>query len=282
MKKPARPISSSQRWPMMSKQFRELPPNAQRGSKPRCHLLTNGPRAQVAKRLSALIEPWGNVAPTDRWMPAGFGECAEAQLHTTADLLPSAVCADLGCWWLPNGRPDARTPNWDVASTCTVNGSLGLLLIEAKAHDEELIKEAAGRRLEAKDKGDQAARQASHDTIGAAIEEARAGLSAATGLPWRISRDSHYQLSNRFAWSWKLAMLGYPVILVYLGFLKADEMTDKGKPFATSADWDKLVRDHGASVVPPETWNREWSVASVPLVPLLRSVEQSLDTERPS
>ena len=282
MKKSAKPVNSSQLLPMMSKQFRELPPNAQRGSKPRCHLLTYGAREQVAERLSALIEPWGSVAPTDRWMPAGFDECAEAQLHTAADLLSSAACSDLGCWWLPNDRLDARTPNWDIASTCMINGSPGVLLIEAKAHDEELIKEAAGRQLEGRDKGDQAARQASHDTIGAAIEEARAGLSAATGLPWQISRDSHYQLSNRLAWSWKLAMLGFPVILVYLGFLKADEMTDKGKPFATAADWGKLVRDHGAGVVPPEIWNREWSVASQPFVPLLRSVAQSLDTARPS
>ena len=38
-------------------------------------------------------------------------------------------------------------------------------------------------------------------------------------------------MSNRFAWAWKLASSSVPVVLIYLGFLRADEMRDKGKPF---------------------------------------------------
>ena len=32
----------------------------------------------------------------------------------------------------------AKTPSWDIASTCTVSGMKGLLLVEAKEHSDEL------------------------------------------------------------------------------------------------------------------------------------------------
>jgi hypothetical protein len=44
---------------------------------------------------------------------------------------------------------------------------------------------------------------------------------------WTLSRDSHYQLTNRFAWAWKLASMGVPVVLGYLGFQGAAEMKDR-------------------------------------------------------
>jgi len=263
----------------MSSLLNKLPRNARRGSKLRCHLLTHGNREQVAERLTASITQWGHVAPTDRWMPAGFDMLAEAQLHTATNLLDPAVCNALGRWWLPNDQLDARTPNWDVAPTCTINGLPGLLLVEAKAHDKELLKEAVGRKLETKAKGDQAARAASHVTIGTAIDEARAGLTAATHLPWQISRDSHYQLSNRFAWSWKLADLGVPVILVYLGFLNANEMKDQGAPLASATEWDALVKKHGTSVVPEAAWDAEWLVNGTPFVSIIRATTQPLAPE---
>ncbi len=62
-----------------------------------------------------------------------------------------------------------------------------------------------------------------HAQIGRAISEASLGLKD-TMDGWNLSRDSHYQLANRFAWAWKLASMGVPVVLVYLGFLGAAEM----------------------------------------------------------
>src|SRR5207302_415664 len=115
-----------------------------------------------------------------------FEDISEAQLHTAVGLLSKAMCDALGCWWLPEGRMDARTPNWDIASTATIQGRLGLMLVEAKAHDTELLKEAVGRSLEARDSGDQEARAASHSTIGTAIDQARVGLCASTGLTWQV------------------------------------------------------------------------------------------------
>lgn len=50
------------------------------------------------------------------------------------------------------------------------------------------------------------------------VEEAPIALGAS--LPGiRIGCDQHYQLSNRIAFGWKLATLGIPTAIVYLGFL---------------------------------------------------------------
>jgi hypothetical protein len=46
-------------------------------------------------------------------------------------------------------------------------------------------------------------------------------LRGPRSCPFHISRDNRYQMSNRFAWSWKLASVGVPVVLVYLGFVGA-------------------------------------------------------------
>ena len=261
----------------MSILLERLGQRERRGSKPRCHLLTHGSPDIVAKRLTALVAPFASVAPSDRWMPLGFAALEEAQLHKAPRLLSPELSKTLGDWWLPAGRQDARTPNFDIASTCKVDGVPGLLLVEAKAHTGELVKEAVGRRLAA---SDSAAREASHMTTGVAIESARQGLEAATNLIWRISRDSHYQMSNRFAWSWKLAQLGVPVVLVYLGFLHAADMSKAGEVlFADAGTWDALVRSHSAPLFPAEIWGRRWSVGGLPFIPLIRSLEMALDKE---
>jgi hypothetical protein len=66
--------------------------------------------------------------------------------------------------WLADPRPTSRTPNWDIASTCTIDGRKGLLLVEAKAHRPELTEE--GKRVN----DDISA--ANHERIGVAISEA--------------------------------------------------------------------------------------------------------------
>lgn len=50
----------------------KLSARAQRGSKPRCHRITQGTRDVVADRLTALIHDWGIVSKSDTWMPLGF------------------------------------------------------------------------------------------------------------------------------------------------------------------------------------------------------------------
>jgi hypothetical protein len=189
-------------------------------------------------------------------MPVGFEDLEEAQLPQAPRILAPELGRQLSEWWLPTDRQEAKTPNFDIASTCSVDGRPGLLLVEAKAHDQELIKEASGRRLGADSPEE---RKASHGPIGDAINLAREGFEQATGLKWRISRDSHYQMSNRFAWSWKLTQLGIPVVLVYLGFLNAHDMESNGRrPFSDYESWATLVRSHSDALFPSEVWDRVW------------------------
>lgn len=58
-------------------------------------------------------------------------------------------------------------------------------------------------------------------------------------------------MSNRFAWSWKLTELGIPVVLIYLGFLRATEMADRGSAIVDEADWRRQVLSHSAALFPP-------------------------------
>lgn len=223
-----------------------------RGSKPRCHLLTHGPRDEVARRLSGLLNGVATVSEQDKWMPCGFEQLDEAQLHRTPNLFPQDrnLCNELHQWWIAVRRGRQTLPSFDIASTCQVGGKPGLLLVEAKAHVAELAMESGGKRLRAKcsDNSFQ-----NHMKIGAAIAEAAAQLQRATGWPWAISRDSRYQMSNRFAWSWKIASMGVPVVLMYLGFLNACEM---GVPFPSPEAWEEAVYQHASGFVPFHAWNR--------------------------
>jgi hypothetical protein len=199
-----------------------LKANQRRGSKPRCHGLTND-AVRRAAILTALIAPWGAVSADDVCMPDGFREMDEVQLHRSSRLLLdlNITGAALTSWWPAVGGPGATTPNWDIACTSTVDGQQGVLLVEAKAHHRELGEEEAGKRLKPPFS---AAALRNHVRIGACIEEASIALASETGRPWALARDHHYQMSNRFAWAWKLTELGVPVILVYLGFLGCDDM----------------------------------------------------------
>jgi len=262
----------------MSILLERLKANQRRGSKPRCHLLTHGSPDAVAARLTALIAPFAVVAPTDSWMPQGFEDTDEATLPEAERLLPPEVRLELKRWWLTVATNNTRTPNWDVAGTCTIEGRTGIVLIEAKAHAQELIKEGTGRKnIEAPVSG--SARR-NLLRIDWAVRDASAALSEETGLTWALSRDWNYQMSNRFAWAWKLTELGIPVILVYLGFLKAYDMSKPGEvPFADAGTWEALVRSHSAPLFPGEVWNRPMSVNGVPLIPLIKSLELSLEQD---
>lgn len=252
--------------------FTRLPRRAQRGSKPRCHLLTHGSAEEVAARLTGLIAPWGCVDPQDHRMPQGFECLKEARLGEATGLLNEDICHALRSWWLAKPTPRANTPNWDVASTCTIEGKKGLLLIEAKAHDEELRIEEKGKPPSTTENG-----QRNHERIGTCILSASVALTSATGLQWNLSRDRNYQMSNRFAWAWELTELGISVILVYLGFLNADEMHDRGKPFVDGADWQQLVRTHSQRLFPLAIWDHQWKINGQTFVPLIKAIEWPLN-----
>lgn len=183
------------------------------------------------------------------------------------DLLTDEIRRELQEWWLLKGRGTAKTPSWDIASTCTVSGRKGLLLVEAKAHTEELAK------------GDRCgAGPVNRKRIETALKEASAGLRKATGGRWRLSAGHRFQLANRFAWSWKLATLGVPVVLVYLGFLDAVEMADKNtRLFASDDDWTNALLEYCRETIDTTCWERTLDVEGTPLLPLMRTDSQPFE-----
>jgi hypothetical protein len=224
-------------------------------------MLTDGDRRFVARRLGELIHPYGVVdASRHIWMPKGFAQPQEAKIGETDGFLSAEHQEGATSWWLVH-RERANTPNWDIACTATIDGREGLILVEAKAHCSEL-------HVEGKPPGN-----ADNDRrIRDAIREADMGLNAI--LPgWHLTADSHYQLCNRFAWSWKIATLGIPVILVYLGFLNANEMADIGQPFRSTDEWVNAVRDHARSVVPENAWERSLDIDGTPARALIRALD---------
>lgn len=261
------------------KRFPELDDDEQRGSKPRCHLFTDGTRVEVAGRLTALVKPYGSVSRAHNWLPIGFDDVEEVQLHKPNGLIGAEASRELEDWWFETRGGSGLV--WDLASQCVIGTGRhersGILLVEAKAHTKEL--KSAGKKL----KGNaSAASRRNHEHIGRAIGKANLGLASLTGKQgWALSRDDCYQMANRFAWAWKLADLGMPVVLVYLGFLNAVEMSDLGDPFREHADWVECVKAHAKHKVPDDAWDRDWTMPDgALLVPRIISVRQSLTSVR--
>jgi hypothetical protein len=241
-----------------------LPEKERRGSRLRCVLLTDSSGEEVARRLTALVSPHAQVQPDHHaWQPKGWEDPAEAKLGKMAPFLSPEHRETISRWWLV-ARQRANTPNWDIVSQAKIEGQEGLILVEAKAHDKEL-------KTEGKRPGN-----AENDVrIGTVIREASDSLNGI--LPgWNLSRDSHYQLANRFAWTWKIASLGVPVILVYLGFLCAKEMSDQGQPLASEETWADVLRGHAQGIVPGAAWGERVCVQGTPMRAMIRSVRWDL------
>lgn len=243
-----------------------MPMSEFRGSRKCCLSLTEGAPEAVATRLTDLSQPFAAVQSSNLvYFPKGFGNPEEAKLGETEGLLSDEHREEATAWWLAvrehNGYR-ANTPNWDVASSCAIQGRRGLLLIEAKAHSNELHSD--GKPKKSNEENDA--------RIRSAIAEANEALNAV--FPgWSLSAASHYQLCNRFAWAWKVASLGVPVILIYLGFLNVEEMRNQGRPFKSDDDWIKAVHDHSKGIVPRAVWGRALDVSGSPLIPLIRSCD---------
>jgi len=232
------------------------------GSKFRCLALTGMADEAVAETLTRLITPVGEVrADRDKWMPRGPRKPVEAKLRDEEnDFLDADQRKALTEWWLSIPR-GANEPNWDIVSTCHIGNKRGLLIGEAKAHAGEL-----------EDCGKAAGNTDNHDQIGMAIEQTNIGLATASGLDgWNLSRDRCYQLSNRFAWAWKIASLGTPVALVYLGFLNAVDMGES--IFRSHDEWKARVLEHSRGLVPEGAWENSIDVNGTPLYATIRSLE---------
>jgi hypothetical protein len=168
-----------------------LPRDERRGSRARCILLTHGSNEDVAHRLSALAAPFVIIDPNcHHWMPRGFAEPREAILGDAPLLLSAKNRRKITEWWL--AVQGGGTPTWDIASTATINGTEGLLLVEAKAHFREMKLDGMAPSRHA----------ANNDSRQRACREATSALNSV--LPgWSLPTERHFQVSNRFAWAWK-------------------------------------------------------------------------------
>ncbi len=138
-----------------------------------------------------------------------------------------------GGWFIS----EAPTPNWDLVVACDFVGKPGLALIEARAHEGEL--DWAGKRPPERSVNS----VANHDRIGLAIGEACSALDhIVPGV--RISRDTHYQLANRVAYSWKLASMGVPVLLMSVGFTGGGGIADVGPPLRDDSHWRSVMHSY--------------------------------------
>lgn len=240
-----------------------------KGSRPRCVLFMDGEREEVTNRLTNLVgRPDVLVSPTDTWMPCGKSAPDEVELDKADGLLLPEIQQELRQWWLAVRIRTTRTPVWDIASKCSIKGKKGLILIEAKAHDNELKKE---------DKS--GSKGANRKSITHAFDEANYNLHSATGGCWNLSLAPRYQLSNRFAWSWKLASLGIPIVLVYLGFLNAQDMACDSPIFESKEDWKRVLKKYSKNTVDNTCWEKRWDFAA-PFIPIIRSYYQPFDPNK--
>ncbi|MCJ2165598.1 MULTISPECIES: hypothetical protein [unclassified Pseudodesulfovibrio] len=205
-------------------------------------LLDSGRFAVVMSNI--LGEHGVHVVEGDTQRPQGYADSEE----WTVRRFCAEHCKDrfdfarFDAWWVPDRY---RNPQWDILSTCTIDGTPGLLLVEAKANDQEL--DWNGKPLSPK-ASDQS--KENHHIIGQCIEEANSALNQI--LPgFSISRDTHYQLSNRIATAWKLADCGLPVALLYLGFTgDAGMRTPTRQPLIDRDHWLRLMGAYLHGVMP--------------------------------
>lgn len=231
-----------------------------RGSRLRRLKFTDGAKADVARRITEIVSPHATVGPDDFYMPRGIAEPQEAKLGKACEFLSDKDRERVTSWWLAN-RNRANTPNWDIVSTAEIGSVKGLVLIEAKAHPNELKTDdkCCSRNPD------------NRDCIKGAILEANHYLN--TILPgWSLSAQTHYQLSNRFAWEWKVASLGIPVVLVYLGFQNATEMKDRGSPFKTGGDWESAIKVYTKGIIRESAWENPLFVNKTTIYALIRSI----------
>lgn len=180
------------------------------------------------------------ITEYDNWIPKSLQLDKEAELKTFLKYnFTPQLSSDIVEWWL---HKDAKTPNWDLISTCTIDGKRGLLLVEAKAHYGEL--ETSPKRPPSTSDDS----KLNHDKIDKAIKQANDAINEKVeGVA--ISRDKYYQLSNRVAHAWWLADKGIPVVLLYLGFLNCKDMDNgKNKLFKTDQDWQTSFIEHAKQV----------------------------------
>lgn len=238
-----------------------------RGS--RKHILDWTSHPDFLRQFENLIGlPECSIAHSSAWQPRGFKEPDEACIEDCGDrFIPGVDCwNDLSSWWLCHRR-GANKPNWDLIVAGKLWGQPGLVLVEAKAHENEL--DWGSKRSPRKTSENSLE---NHEHIGHAIAEASSSLDKIVqGV--QLSRDSHYQLANRVAYSWKIASMGVPVLLVYLGFTGDAGIANVGVPFKDNEHWQSVMRAYTDGVLPEGFTERRIPCGKADMYMIIRSME---------
>ena len=188
------------------------------------------------------VRPSGRVAPKEFYLPQFCTEFCQGRFNFTP----------LVNWWVPSPW---RPPTWDLISTCEVNGKFGIVLVEAKAHENEF--DWGGKSLKPHPS---LGSKRNHSQISGCIREVQMALQPAFDGQFGLSIDSHYQLTNRVAHLWKLATCGIPVVLVYLGFVGDSGI--EASYFRNDEHWQRAMGGYAQGVVPHLFFNSFHSVAN--------------------
>jgi hypothetical protein len=248
----------------------------EKGSKYRCFLLSISKNKEIVKFLNEFISSPDEVTDKDCWQPNANGNPGETTLTNLSEFLSDENNIDLRNWWLDPGIARGKLPTWDFVSSYTSNeNQKGLILIEAKAHNREFNTTS--------DKCGSQSKQHS-SSISEAVREANYGLNNLKQFQnesnedeFKLKIEKAYQLSNRFAFAWKLANEGIPVVLVYLGFLNAEEMGNNF--FQKHDDWHNYVINKTKSIIPQQAWNQTFEVNGTPLTFLIKSAKVEINPE---
>ncbi len=205
-----------------------------RGS--RKHVLDWTGRSSFLQEMAGLVDPIPVRFPADtKFVPRGHPSPQEVRLGSFGpDWSGSAEpWGELGRWWLRHAA-GANPPHWGIAVGCQIEDRPGLILVEAKVSAAEL-------RTESK--------RPVPDSL-------------------RTNRQDDCPLANRLAFTSKLATLGFPVVLVYLGFTGDEGIA---APFVDDADWQSAFDEYLAGTVPQSLFERRREIGSSPVWLLCRS-----------
>jgi hypothetical protein len=214
------------------------------------------------------LAPQGFSVATDATrMPIGWKQPKESRLFDNASpFLDPGRKDTLRRWWLAH---EGNTPNWDLIVRAESRNGPALLLVEAKAKVSEFDWKAKPLLYRSEDLEARERTTDNHRQIGRAIDEASNALSS-QGIC--ISCEHHYQLSNRIAMARKLASLGIPNTLVFLGFTGDREIAREGDYFADDDHWRRAFTEYLKGVLPVDLLEKDISSGAASFRVLSRSL----------
>lgn len=215
-----------------------------RGS--RKHILDLVSAADFPAQLNRVLERRGVIVEARDHRPLDHGHPDETTLRPFLDgkRFDGFDYKAFSSWWVPE---HFKNPTWDLLATCTIDGTPGILLVEAKAHETEL--DFNGKRME-KDTSTQG--RDNHEVIRRCIAAASRELGEHIDSV-NLTVESHYQLANRIASAWNLASSGMHAVLLYLGFT-GDSYFDDG--LRDGDHWQRVMGAYIANTVPLGLPNR--------------------------